>query len=242
MVEPGELFFTDAFQYEFSKDEYLCFEITFSGCRIPYHEESLLPAYILTDCGWQYSKKLPFPAMIGCDRKVTEKICYLGDSITQGIGAVPNSYKHWTALLSEMIGYSDCSFWNLGIGYARADDAATNGAWLYKVKQNDIIFICLGVNDMFRFSEAQIIHSLNTIVDILHKENKKIILQTVPSFDYDKENTEKWKAVNSYILNTLSLKVDFVFNNVPYLCESIENSNVAKYGGHPNNSGCEVWG
>lgn len=111
MVEPGELFFTDAFQYEFSKDEYLCFEITFSGCRIPYHEESLLPAYILTDCGWQYSKKLPFPAMIGCDRKVTE-----------------------------------------------------------------------------------------------------------------------------------SLKVDFVFNNVPYLCESIENSNVAKYGGHPNNSGCEVWG
>lgn len=34
-----------------------------------------------------------FAGMIGCDRKVSAKIAYFGDSITQGIGTKENSYR-----------------------------------------------------------------------------------------------------------------------------------------------------
>lgn len=239
-VERGALFACDPFVYTFEKGDYLCLEISFSGTRIPYHEESVLPCYVRSGEGWVPSKRLPFPAMIGCDRQVTTRVAYLGDSITQGIGATPNSYRHWSALLSERLGYANRAFWNLGIGYARANDAATDGAWLHKVKQNDIIFVCLGVNDMWRFSEQQIKSALCTVVDTLRAAHKRIILQTVPPFDYDAETAAKWRAVNTYIRDTLSQKTDLLFDNVPYLGIS-GAAHMAKYGGHPNDEGSAVW-
>lgn len=239
-VERGALFACDPFVYTFEKGDYLCLEISFSGVCIPYHEESLLPCYVRSGEEWVPSKRLPFPSMIGCDRQVTTRIAYLGDSITQGIGATPNSYRHWTALLSERLGYAGRAFWNLGIGYARANDAATDGAWLYKVKQNDIVFVCLGVNDMRRFSEQQIKSALCTVVDTLRAAHKRIILQTIPPFDYDTETVVKWKAVNTYIRDTLSQKADMLFDNVPYLGVS-SAAHMAKYGGHPNDEGSAIW-
>ena len=240
-VSPGEFFCCDAFQYSFECGDYLCLEITFSGKTIPYHEETLLPVFKNTDNGWVYSREMPFAHMIGCDRDIKLKIGYLGDSITQGIGTPHNSYKHWTALLSEKL-YNDNAYWNLGIGYARANDAATDGAWLYKVKQNDIIFICLGVNDIIQGQSAeQIKNDLDTIINILVKEKKKIILQTIPPFDYGPNNTIKWEDANNYILSELSKKVDMVFDVVSLLQESKEHPQKAKYGGHPNAEGSAIW-
>lgn len=239
-VMPGEFFVSDPVTCTYDKDEYLCLEITFSGKMIPYHEETLLPVFAKENGEWKYSKFMPFAGMIGCDRKVKGKVAYLGDSITQGIGTKPNSYLHWNAILSEKLG-SDYSYWNLGIGYGRANDAASDGAWLYKAKQNDIVFVCYGVNDILKGqSEEQIKADLCFIVDTLRREGIKVILQTIPPFDYRGEYVEKWKRINLYILTELKNKVQLVFDNTELLGKK-GNPSVAMYGGHPNEAGCEIW-
>lgn len=239
-VMPGEFFCSDPIKLSFEKNEYLCLEITFSGKMIPYHEESMLPVFVNDGEGWKYSREMPFASMIGCDRPVKARIAYLGDSITQGIGAPYNSYLHWNALLSEKIG-ENYSFWNLGIGYGRANDAASDGAWLYKAKQNDIIFVCYGVNDIRQGEpEEQIKHDLNYIVDILKIAGKTVILQTVPPFDYNEKNREIWERINEYIKTDLRGKVDMLFDNVPCLGEK-DAPYMAKFGGHPSAEGSAIW-
>lgn len=240
VVKPGEFFSSDPVKMGFEKGEYICLEITFSGKMIPYHEETLLPVFIKEGEKWKYSKFMPFAGMVGCDRQTKGRIAYLGDSITQGIGTKPNSYLHWNAILSEKLG-SGYSYWNIGIGYGRANDAASDGAWLYKAKQNDIVFVCYGVNDILQGqSEEQIKADLTHIADVLKRAGKKVIVQTIPPFDYKGENIEKWKRLNLYILSELREKVDFVFDNTKILGKK-ENPSDAVYGGHPNEEGCKMW-
>lgn len=240
VVMPGEFFSSDPVKLSFEEGEYLCFEITFSGNMIPYHEETVLPVFVKEQEEWKYSQKMPLPGMIGCDRKVSAKIGFLGDSITQGIGPNFNSYLHWSALLSEKIG-KQYAYWNLGIGYGRANDAGSDGAWLFKAKQNDILFVCYGVNDLFQNQpEEQIITDLTNIVNILKKQNIKVILQTIPPFDYSGETIKKWERINFYIKEVLCDKVDAIFDIVPYLADA-EAPHMAKYGGHPDAVGSKIW-
>ena len=241
IVSPGEFFSSDPITIGFNQDEYLCLEISFSGKTIPYHEESLLPVFLKTENGWQYSKHMPLAGMIGCDRKVKKRIAFLGDSITQGIGTELNSYLHWNALLSKKLG-NEYAFWNLGLGFGRASDAASDGAWLYKAKQNDIVFVCYGVNDLLQGSTAeQIKMDLLKIVQLLKANVQTVILQTIPPFDYDIETRKKWEDVKSYIKADLDQTVDFVFDNVPFLCKDASSPHLAEYGGHPNELGCAAW-
>lgn len=240
-VMPGEFFSSDPVELSFEKGEYLCIELFFAGKMIPYHEETLLPMFLEEDNEWRYSKKMPLPAMIGCDRRVKKRVAFLGDSITQGIGTEINSYAHWNAVLSEKLG-EEYAFWNLGIGYGRANDAASDGAWLYKAKQNDIVFVCFGVNDILQgMSPEQIKDDLMHIVDVLSSLGIQIVLQTVPPFDYEGKDIEKWQKINEYINAVLSKKVLMVFDNVQILAVSDEKSYMAKFGGHPNAEGCKVW-
>lgn len=239
-VSPGEFFCSDSIKLSFDKDDYLCLEISFSGVMIPYHEETLLPVFVKDDNGWAYNNKMPFASMIGCDRTVKAKIGFLGDSITQGMGTPLNSYMHWNAILSHKLG-DKYACWNLGLGYGRANDMASDGAWAYKAKQNDILFVCYGVNDIIQgSSEKQIMEDLTAIVLFLKKENKKVILLTIPPFDYTSDNILKWENVNNYIRNELSEKVDLVFDVVPILQKNNREPYLAKYGGHPNVDGCKV--
>lgn len=239
-VMPGEFFASDSVSAEFGENEYMCLELTFSGRMIPYHEESLLPVFIKDKSGWKYCKYMPFAGMIGCDRSVKGKIAYLGDSITQGIGTAANSYMHWNAELSRKIG-SDYAFWNLGIGYGRASDAASDGAWLYKAKQNDVVFVCYGVNDILKGrTEEQIKSDLSRIVEILTNAGKKVILQTIPPFDYTGEDIGKWNRINTYIKTVPAKKVALVFDNTPYLGKK-DAPHMSKFGAHPNEEGCAIW-
>lgn len=240
-VMPGEFFFSDPVSLDMAKNEYICIEIEFSGDMIPYHEESLLPVYVNDNGTWKYSKKMPFVGMVGCDRQVKARIGYIGDSITQGCGTTLNGYAHWNALLSEKIG-DEYAFWNLGLGFGRANDAASDGAWLYKAKQNDILFVCYGVNDILRGpGEEQVMSDLTYIVDTLKKLGKTVILQTVPPFDYSGDKIEKWHRINEYIRNELGKKADFLFDNVPVLGRGGEEAHRSRFGGHPNDEGCAVW-
>ena len=240
-VQSGEMFCTDAVTLNVKEGGYVCVETTFKGFKIPHHEENIISAYTLFNNEWVLNNHTPFASMVGIKRAPKLKIGYLGDSITQGIGTKFDSYKHWCAELSNKLG-PDYSYWNLGIGYARANDAASDGAWLYKVKQNDLVFLCLGVNDIIQgASEKQIKNDLTTIVNILKNEGKKVILQTIPPFNYSGEKLSIWNNLNHYINNELASKVDLLFDSVEVLCESSEHPQNAKYGPHPNEEGTKIW-
>ncbi len=240
-VKTGEIFCSDRTTLTFREGEYLCLEMTFSGKMIPYHEETLLPVFVKEKNGWTASKHMPFPGMIGCDRPIKKRIAFFGDSITQGCGTGINTYAHWNALLAQRIGKEN-AYWNLGIGYGRASDAASDGSWMYKAKQNDVIFVCLGVNDVFHSDSAQtIIKDVERIVDILKAEGKTVILQTLPPFDCTGTCLERWSRVNDYIRNNLSSKVKLVFDTVPVLAKNEKEPHMAKYGGHPDAEGCRKW-
>ncbi len=244
LVAPGEFFSSDPISLAPKKGEYLCLEISFKGGMIPYHEESILPSFVWDDEkeSWVVSKRHPFASMIGCDRKVEKRIAFLGDSITQGIGVPGNSYAHWNAIVAEKLG-DKYAYWNLGLGYGRAGDAATDSAWLYKAKQNDIVVVCYGVNDIFRgFTVEEIKKNLEKIIDILHENGIKVILQSVPPFDYSETYVGMWHEVNAYVRDVLSKKADLFFDCADYLKKSDEEPHLAPYGGHPNAAGCKIWG
>ncbi len=136
----------------------------------------------------------------------------------------------------------DYAFWDIGIGYGRASDAASDGAWLFKVKQNDVVVVCYGVNDIIQGQSAKQIKSdLTYIVETLKKENITVAIQTVPPFDYVGEKIEIWNNVNEYIRNELSKKADMMFDIAPYLAKSKGEPHLTKYGDHPNEEGCRIW-
>ncbi len=238
-VSAGEQFTCDPLPLTFETGDYLCLELTFSGSTLPYHPESMLPAYRLDGNRWRYDVTMPAAVMIGCDRPVTGTVGFFGDSITQGIGPAYNSYAHWSALVADRLG-RDRSYWNLGIGCGRAADAATDGAWMAKALQCDTVFVCFGVNDLSAgYTAAEISASLTAIVARLKGAGKTVILQTVPPFDYTPERTAIWQAVNAHILTVLSKQVDMVFDCVPIL--GGDPPQTAPYGGHPNEEGSRLW-
>ncbi len=238
-VSSGEVFYSDAVCLLSS--EYICLEITFKGEMIPYHEEIIISTFIEDNGVWTSDRRMPVPAMVGCDRKVKKRIAFLGDSITQGCGTEKDSYAHWNAVLAQKMG-NEFSYWNLGIGYGRASDASTDGAWLYKAKQNDIVFVCFGVNDiLFGAEEDKICSDLKNIVQKLKEAGLTVILQTVPPFNYTGEDIAKWKNINAYIKAELTPLADGFFDNVPVLQKSEIEPHSARYGAHPNGEGCKKW-
>lgn len=241
-VMPGEFFTSDCFVMDIPSGEYLCLEITFKGQRIPYHEEIKIPVFVQEEGTWVPSPKLPVPGMVGCRREVPLKIGFLGDSITQGIGATPNSYAHWNALVAEGIG-KQYSYWNLGIGYGRAQDMASGGSWLFKAGQMDVIVLCAGINDIGRRPENEAIKKdLKHVIDTLHAHNIKVIIQTMPPF-YEEENEKscRWLELNDYIRTELSQVADGFFDVAPLLGKDPQRPYLHGYGAHPNDQGSAIW-
>ncbi len=223
-------------------DKYICLKITFSGRKVPYHPESQIRMFRKSGIGWKYSQEVPVPIFTGVERSVEKRIAFMGDSITQGIGATFNSYRHYAAVVSEILG-DKYSFWDLGIGYARGADAATDGAWLARAKENDIVTVCYGVNDMFQGRTVeQIKADLETIVLKLKEAETKVIIQTVPPFDYDEAHAKMWREINAFIRTVLQPKADGFFDTVDILCTDGEKTGKAIYGGHPNDEGHRLWG
>lgn len=236
----GELFCTDPVTLSFEKGDYICVELTFSGTILPHHPEIQVPVYILKEGKWVYDVETPVPCMIGCNRRVSERVAFLGDSITQGCGAGINSYKHWNATLSTLLG-GERAYWNLGIGYGRVSDPASDGALMFKALQNDTVFVCYGVNDINAGKDAEtVIKDLRFVIERLKENGCRVILQTTPPFNYPEERRIVWEEVNRRIKCELCDKVDLLFDCVPILGEE-DAPHMAIYGGHPDAEGCTIW-
>lgn len=225
-------FATDPVRLNAKAGAYLCYEITLTGSCYPYHEEAVL--------GMWPDKQIPLPLMIGCDRKVEERIGFLGDSITQGCGTEDDSYTHWVAKIGEKLP-EGVSVWNLGIGYAQASDAATDGSWLARAKMCDRVHVCFGVNDVLRGRKAEaIIEDLQTILSKLKEAGCRVILLTLPPFDLEGEQKLQWQRANRVIREELRKQADGLFDIAAVLGQPVPNEHRSLYGGHPNAEGCQA--
>ena len=240
-VSPGEFFSSDEIVLDIKKGDYLCIEISVKGDEIPFHPESQLPIYLKTENGWEYNKKIPLPGMVGVKRKVSKRLAFFGDSITQGIGPGQNTYAHWSALIADNLP-DTVACWNIGIGYGRANDAASCGAWMFKAKQNDYAVVCYGVNDINKgHTPEQIKKDFEIIIDKLHAAGIKVLLLTVPPYYYENGRLEIWQEVNDYIRTALAAKADAFFDIVPHLIDPESPYGASLYGGHPNAEGSKIW-
>ncbi len=240
-VQPEEEFCTDEVAMRFKAGEYLCLEMTVSGEGLPYHEESILPVFRAEGEDWAHDKRLPLPSMVGCTREAKLRVGFWGDSITQGIGTQHNAYAHWNAHVMQALG-EEYACWNLGIGFGRAADAASDGAWMRRAKKNDVVVVCFGVNDIMQGKDEEVIkQNLRDIVDKLHTAGVKVVLQTVPPFDYQGEQIGKWQRINEVIRGELAGKVEVMFDAADVLKKSAEEPHCSKWGGHPDAVGCKAW-
>ena len=240
-VDSPDLFCTDPIPLNAKAGDRMIYEITISGRRYPYHEEIVLPAVIKGEDGsFRPGKTFPVPLMIGSDRPVSKRVGFLGDSITQGCGTEVDSYTHWAAKIAEGLP-DDISVWDLGIGYARAYDAATDSLWLYRAKQCDTVNVCLGVNDLLRDRTAdEVISDITAVVRSLKKAGCRVILFTVPPFDMTGEAKERWYAVCGAVRGYLGREADDVFDFADVLGRPAPERHMSIYGGHPNAEGCAV--
>jgi len=240
IVQPGEFFTTDPVELSPEKGEDLCIQIRYQGNMVPYHLESIVPTFVEKDGVFVPDKKVPVPGMVACDRPVKAKIGYLGDSITQGIGTPPGAYTYWCARVSEAIG-EDYSYWNLGIGYGRGQDAATDGAWLYKARKMDAVVVTFGSNDVGRGRTVeQMKADFTLIVDRLKDAGIPVFLQTLPPFNWKEEYLARWNEINAFLVNELSFRADGFLDVAPLLTVEGEEG-MAKYGKHPDEEGCRIW-
>ncbi len=240
-VFASDPFFTDIMCLNANKDDILCYEITLRGACFPYHEEAVLPVCVKQpDGSFIPDKRVPLPLMIGSDKKIGSKVGFFGDSITQGCGTEVDSYAHWVAKIADGLN-NDISIWNLGIGFARAYDAASNGGWLERAKHCDTVNVCFGVNDILRGRTAeQVENDLYTIIVALKAVGCQVILFTVPPFDMVGTERKTWYSVNEAIRSRLCSKADAVFDFAAVLGAPAPNRHIAPYGGHPNAEGCKV--
>jgi hypothetical protein len=138
-VSEGEgEFASDPVPLPFESGDHLAYEVTVCGACYPYHEQMVLSAFCRDGGFWRPDKRFPVPLMIGCDHPTRARIGFLGDSITQGCCTEYDSYTHWVARVAEKLP-GDLAVWNLGIGYARAGDAATDQGWMARAKRCDVV-------------------------------------------------------------------------------------------------------
>lgn len=245
LVIPGEVFWSDAVTLAIPEEHYLAFTWTITsmavGNSFPFNTEGLLvsaydaPGHAAVQASSDLYHRsvncLVLPDFIGYERASAKRIAFLGDSITQGVRTRLDAYEYWAARIAEGLANST-SVWNIGSGWARAYDAASDGAWLCKAKQSDEVVIALGVNDIGTAgrSAAQVLDDLQTIVTKLKQDDdaKTVILCTVPTFNFTDSQELAWRQVNDSIRQHAILGVDRVFDMAEVLSQAAPNDNLIK--------------
>jgi len=240
-VMPDEKFWSDPVEFCVEKGHYLVWEWELEGDGIPMTPDSQVPVFCDFGDGWKYGTDCPFPALFGCERSVKKRIAFLGDSITQGCGTTINRYEMWVPKIAAALG-EDYAVWNLGLGYGRGSDAATDGAWLYKGKQCDIAVLTYGVNDLesgaYRRGRSDtavgFLETEETLIRLLTEAGVEVILATVPPFTFKPQQTEQWRIANRAIPR-LAKKYGLRLFDIERVLDAAPNLGcICQYGDHPN--------
>ena len=244
-VHAGENICSDEITVEVQEGHDLVFSWTItahnSGKSIPYNVETMLAtaydaegnlAASESSDGFHLSEQLlVLPAFIGYRRKTVRNIVLLGDSITQGVRTAQDAYEYWGARFTEGLG-PNYGVWNIGSGWGRAYDLSASSPWLHKAMQGDEVLIVLGVNDIGTAGRSadELMGELSSIVALLkkNKPNGKIVLSTVPPFNFEGDKEQVRRTVNNWIMNTPPIGVDYVYDMAIVLAESEAVSHLVK--------------
>ena len=95
------------------------------------------------------------------------------------------------------------------------------------------------MNDLCRDRGAdEIIADLRVIIRALKAAGCRVILFTVPPFDFTDERKDRWYAVNAAVRSDLACEADALFDFAAVLGRPAPNEHLSVYGGHPNAEGC----
>ena len=249
-VAGGEEYWSDAISFNVPEGSWLVFEWTVEYTVIAATNSENYSSTFL-DCtsgNPTATEAAPMPILVGANRGNSIRLAFIGDSITMGIvSGAPKSYEGWAAKIAAGLG-DNVSAWNLGLGYARADDAAHSDAWVHKAKQNDVVIICFGVNDInsgpYQFSgqrsAGQIRDDIKKIAAEISAAGAEVIIFSTPPYTY--ANATKiavWQELTGLLKNLAEEQGYKFFDFASYLWKADDHTQPA-YGGHPNAEGCTI--
>ena len=248
-VAAGEMFWSDAVTLNVADGYYLVFEWTveYTVIAATNSENASCLLYDYHSGRLSSVQSAPMPALIGAKRDSALRVAFIGDSITMGIGTGAGKHLFWAAKIAEKAG-TNISFWNLGVGFARANDAVNSPAWLEKAKNNDLIIICFGVNDIQsgpyndsrQRTAKQVADDINTIATTCKEAGCEVIIFSTPPFTYSGATKVKvWQDLTVKLKELAEEKGYDFFDFAAYLGKTDDPATPA-YGGHPNAEGCEV--
>ena len=248
-VAPGETFWCDPFMLDVPENGNIIFEWTVAYTMIP--STKVNNTYIALEKNSSTGRfgmvqEAPLPDLVGCNRGNAIRLAFWGDSITMGEGAGSASYEFWAAQITDRLG-TNVSTWNLGLGYARADDAVNSPSWIEKAKQNDVVIICFGVNDINSGSYNLGLRSADQVLNDISKLAKacadagcEIIIFSTPPYTYSKSDKIKTWASLTQKLENLAESKGYKFFDFAACLGTSDDMSIPAYGGHPNAAGCKV--
>lgn len=248
-VKPDEAYWSDPVEFNVSEGHYLVWEWTLTGENIPCTNMSNLTSATADEYGdgeFAYCDRIPLPQLIGAEREVKYSIAAIGDSITQGCQTEFMKYEFWAAGISQQLG-KDCGFWNCGLGWARASDAAECGNWLARTKTADTVIVAFGTNDIVsgkygadKGDTAEEIDSyLRVLLDVLTDSGCKVIVFSAPPQDFNEELEAVRTEYNKLAEKTAKEYGAEFFDFASYLSNP-DDPSAAIYGGHPNGEGGKI--
>ena len=244
-VLPDEELWSDAIELEINNG-YLVWEWELEGENIPSMPEDIFSSYTWNGEKWAHEWNRTQPCMVAIRRDYKKRIGFLGDSITAGCGTKKDAYEMWVARIADAIKDS-YSVWNLGLGFGRGSDCATNGSWLYKAKKCDTVFITYGVNDIKSgeyakgrgSSAGEIVLWAQSMLENLQKASVEVILCTIPPFSYDERQIWEWRCANLG-LRLLARQRGVRLFDIASALESEPYKGDFPHGDHPNGEGCRM--
>ncbi len=210
-VVSGERFWSDEVSFSLPAGHMLVWEWEIYGNEIPCTPDSQAATFTaFDDEPLTAHAECPLPdlfgakrdAAVGDKRNAAGRVVFLGDSITEGCGTRNNHYENWAARIALALGET-YSFWNIGLGWARGSDAAEHEYWKYKAAQGDTVCLVTGVNDILHgkyqgthFAHAdEIVTTVEKLVRYLKNAGCRVILFTIPPFDFNAEQYMVWKTL-----------------------------------------------
>lgn len=244
-IAPGETFWSDEVAFTLPEGHFLVWEWDIEGGEIPCTMDSQALCYTGTSPDEMLCDNFcPMPDLFGAVRPVKNRIAFWGDSITQGCGTGTNMYGSWVPKIANGLG-KEYSVWNIGLGYARASDAATCGVWMNKALTADTVCIAHGTNDLGAGSwkrgrgdtPGEVLSSIATLVDTLKSAGIRVILFTPPPFCFGQETYENWKKLQEAYPDFAREHGAELFDFEASLDAEPPFGNVCQYGAHPNTEG-----
>lgn len=241
-VTANETYWSDSVTIDIPEGHYLVWEWTVNGTGIPCTKMSTLTSTTSSTDGekFDYCDDIPLPQIIGANREVKHTVAAIGDSITQGCQTDFMAYEFWAAQLAAQLG-SENSFYNAGLGWSRASDAAECGDWLERTSYADIVLVAFGTNDIGagkygkdgKNTAEDIEGYLTTVVTKLKEAGCTVILFNSPPQDYKEINEGIRTELNNRIPELAKELGAEYFDFAGLLCDASAPS-VPLYGGHPD--------